>query len=34
MYRLRFIADFVMPWVILGIGLLVQLQFSFKPILF
>lgn len=34
MYRVRFIADHIMPWVILGTSLLWQLFFHQKPLIY
>lgn len=34
MYRVRFIADYIMPWVILGIALLLQVVLKFQPFVY
>ena len=34
MYHVRFIADYIMPWIILGITLLWQIIFNIQPVLY
>ncbi len=34
MYRVRFVADYIMPWIILCIALLFQFAFHHKPLIF
>lgn len=34
MYRVRFVADYIMPWVILGVAIILQLVLNFHPLIY